>query len=148
MSDDLEPYGAIIVETQDVDAPVRPCVLMVEDDLSARWLMRNALKGSCDFLSATTGEEALDLYQRHRPQVVVLDFGLPNKKGDDILKSLLGADPDAYVVVMSGEENLATMQAMVVAGARAMLVKPFRKEDLLHAVLGPRHNQGGSFFSR
>lgn len=148
MSDELEPYGAIVAEIQDGDAPPRPCVLMVEDDLSARWLMRNALKGSCDFLSATTGEEALELYQHHHPQVVVLDFGLPNKKGDDILKSLLDADPDAYVVVMSGEENLAVMQAMVAAGARAMLVKPFKKEDLLHAVLGPRHNHDGLFFSQ
>lgn len=138
MSDRIRPTVDGIVAGSGEDSAVhRPCVLAVEDDLSARWLMRSALKNTCDFLSATTGEEALELYRRHQPQVVILDFFLPNKRGDDVLKILLDADPAAYVVVMSGSENMAALQAMLAAGARAMLVKPFEKADLLRVVFGP-----------
>ncbi|MDP2204741.1 MAG: response regulator [Alphaproteobacteria bacterium] len=139
MSDRLRPpVTRIATGSSEDSAAHRLCVLTVEDDLSARWLMRSALKNACDFLSATTGEEALELYRRHQPQVVILDFCLPNKRGDDILKDLLDADPAAYVVVMSGSENMEALQAMLAAGACAMLVKPFEKADLLRAVLGPR----------
>lgn len=116
------------------EAPL-PCVLLVEDDLSARWLMRSALKGRCNLLSATTGEEALEIYQRHRPEVVVLDFCLPRQKGDAVLRMLLAADPCANVVAMSGGENLPALRRMMAQGARAMLVKPFAKEEFLRRVL-------------
>jgi len=148
MSDRSKPPALFPAAHAENAASARPCVLMVEDDLSARWLMRNALKGVCDFLSAGSGEEALALYARHQPQVVVLDFGLPHKKGDDVLRLLLEADPDACVIVMSGSENIAAMQAMVAAGARGMLVKPFEKADLLRAVQQARQMDDTLFFSK
>lgn len=116
-------------------AAAQPGVLLVEDDLSARWLMRNALKGRCVLLSATTGEEALALYLRHRPEIVVLDYCLPQQKGDTVLRMLLDADPAVHVVAMSSRENQAALDAMLAAGAQAVLVKPFTKDEFLCRVL-------------
>lgn len=117
-------------------AETLPCVLLVEDDLAARWLMRSALKGRCQLISASNGEEALKAYHLHRPEVVVLDYRLPQQSGDVVLDMILEEDPNACIITMSGEENIEAMKAMIAAGARGMLTKPFSKEEFLRLVLG------------
>lgn len=121
-----------------------PNVLLVEDDLSARWLMRNALKGKCTLHSATSGEEALEIYQRHRPEIVVLDYCLPQQKGDAVLHLLLQEDPDAHIIVMSSSENLSALNDMHASGAKGMLIKPFTKEEFLGCVFNTP--QSDTFF--
>lgn len=130
------PYSFSSSGTSKTGAEALPCVLLVEDDLAARWLMRSALKGRCDFISASNGEQALKAYRRHHPAVVVLDYRLPLQTGDAVLDALLEEDPDACVIVMSGKENMSALKKMIATGARGMLIKPFGKQEFLNLVLG------------
>lgn len=74
---------------------------------------------------ATTGREALRLVEENRPDAVILDMGLPDTTGDQLLPKLLALDSSLSVVMLSGhlEEDMA--RKAVAAGALRYLQKPF-----------------------
>lgn len=85
--------------------PIR--VVLVDDAVDTRRLVRLALRlrGGFEVLAETgSGEEAVTLVQRHHPDVVVLDLGLPDLAGRDVLTQVRAAAPDVQVVVFSGAD--------------------------------------------
>jgi DNA-binding NtrC family response regulator len=134
MSSSSSPPFSIDFNPSQLDHDSMKRVLLVEDDPSTRWLVRNALKGECDFMTAATGEQAVEIYMKCVPEVVFLDFNLPGKKGNDILRMILEKDPGAFVVVMSGPENLNAMLEMMTEGAKGMITKPYEKAEVMNYV--------------
>jgi DNA-binding NtrC family response regulator len=109
-------------------------ILLVEDDPSTRWLVRNALKDEHDFMTASTGEQALEIYLKCAPEIVFLDVNLPGKKGNEVMRMILNRDPGAFVVVMSGYENIDIMLEMLRTGAKGMITKPYGKAEIMNYV--------------
>jgi DNA-binding NtrC family response regulator len=109
-------------------------ILLVEDDPSTRWLVRNALKDECDLMTASTGEQAVEIYIKCAPEVVFLDLNLPGKKGNDIMRMILNRDPGAFVVVISGHENIDVMLEMLRTGAKGMITKPYGRAEILNYI--------------
>jgi CheY-like chemotaxis protein/anti-sigma regulatory factor (Ser/Thr protein kinase) len=86
--------------------PIR--VLLVDDVVEVRRLVRTSLRfrGGFEVVGeAADGAEAVLLASRHRPDVVVLDLGLPDLAGREVLSRIRDAVPDAKVVVFSGLET-------------------------------------------
>jgi len=83
---------------------------------------------------AADGEEAIQLYEKLRPDLVTMDIVMPKMSGLDATKKLLKMDKLARVVIISamGQENLV-MEAIAV-GARDYIIKPFSAEDVLKTV--------------
>jgi CheY-like chemotaxis protein len=86
-------------------APIR--VALVDDVDDIRRLVRTALRfrGGFEVVGeARTGAEAISLAAEHRPDIVVLDLGLPDIAGRDVLARLRDESPDTRVVVLSARE--------------------------------------------
>jgi DNA-binding NarL/FixJ family response regulator len=81
-----------------------------------------------------TGEEAVELAARLRPDVVVLDLHMPGGGGVDATRRILAADPTARVLVLTMDDADALVVDAVRAGARGYLLKDSEPEALLHAV--------------
>ena len=114
-------------------------VLLVEDDPVTRWMVRNALKQDCEFITAPTANKAFALYNSYQPDIVFLDIGLPDKSGHDVLEWIMRNDPGACVVMFSSNDNLDNITNALEEGATGFVKKPFLKESLLHYI----HNYVG-----
>ena len=92
--------------------------------------------------TARTGREALAVARSFRPHVVVLDLGLPDADGVEVIRRLRQlADPPA-VVVVTGHTNADRQRAAVEAGAAACLLKPTDPDELAEWVVRLRGPAG------
>ena len=106
-------------------------VLVVDDEPQIlRALSTNLRARGFDVDEAATGEAALELAARHRPDAVVLDLGLPGIDGIEVVHGLRGWT-DVPVLVLSAREDEASKVAALDAGADDYVTKPFGMEELL-----------------
>ena len=107
-------------------------VLVIEDDPSVASLLRTVLEDEGHtVLWHMSGRDGLTAARTLRPQMVLLDLGLPDTHGLDVLRALK-ADPKTEaipVVIVSAVSNLA--RAGTLEGAAAVVPKPFDVDDLL-----------------
>ncbi len=83
-----------------------------------------------------SGAEALDLYGRERPDVVMLDVWLPDHDGLETLQALREADPTAAVIMMSGHGTASTAVKAIKMGAYDYVEKPLSYNRTVEAVVG------------
>ncbi len=106
-------------------------VLVVDDDRPlARALAINLKARSYDVEVALTGRDALAMASRRPPDVVVLDLGLPDMDGLEVLQGLRGWT-SVPVLVLSAREEQAEKVAALDAGADDYVTKPFGMDELL-----------------
>ncbi len=109
-------------------------VLLVDDDPVTRWMVRNALRHECRFVTASNARSACAMIQSYRPDVVFLDIDLPDRDGRSVLEWIVTADPGACVVMFSSNGDLDNVAGTLESGARGFIAKPFLRESLLHYV--------------
>ena len=117
-------------------APLR--ILHVEDDAASGELVRQLLarRGGVELVQVGDGESALSTARAKRPDLVLLDLGLPDVTGDTVLAQLR-ADPVTAgipVVVVSADATDAQRQRLAAAGAAAYLTKPLAVGEVLAVV--------------
>jgi two-component system KDP operon response regulator KdpE len=109
-------------------------VLVVDDEAQIRRALTTNLKArGFDVDEAVSGEEALLVAARVRPDLVVLDLGLPGIDGIEVVHGLRGwtAVP---ILVLSAREDEAAKVAALDAGADDYVTKPFGMDELLARV--------------
>jgi DNA-binding response OmpR family regulator len=105
-------------------------VLIIEDDARIRpLLMRSLDERGYAVDSAPTGMQGLNLAVDTRPDLVILDLGLPDVDGSDIL-SMLRAVSDVPVIVATARADEPSLLSALNAGADDYLVKPFSTAQL------------------
>jgi len=106
-------------------------VLVVDDEPQILRAIRAALRSHGDDVSvASTAEEALDAASAHPPDLVILDLGLPDRDGTDVIRELRTWS-DVPVIVLSVRERQSDKVAALDAGADDYVTKPFGMEELL-----------------
>lgn len=109
-------------------------VLLVDDDVPlGRAIGINMKARGMDVEVATTGGAALDLVARFHPDVVILDLGLPDLDGIEVLHGIRGWSP-VPVVVLSARSTSDEKVAALDAGADDYITKPFEMNELLARV--------------
>ena len=111
--------------------------VLIADDLKFIKLVLRELLEKAGFRvvgEASNGEEAVELYQEKRPDVVLMDITMPKMDGLAALKQILKLDPQAKLIMCSalGQQNLI-VQALQL-GAKDFIVKPFRDERVVAAI--------------
>lgn len=81
--------------------------------------------------TALSGREALEKYQAHGPQVVLLDMVMPVENGGKTLEHILHVDAAACVVMVSSMGTEAEVQDCLKKGAKSFLHKPLKKDHML-----------------
>jgi DNA-binding NarL/FixJ family response regulator len=113
-------------------------VMLVDDHALVRSAIRQAITApDVEVVAeATTGEEAIDLAIRHRPDVILLDLDLPGMNGAHVLRELGPRLPDTKIVMLTVSTSRRDLLAAVRAGAAGYLTKDLAPDALLRAVRG------------
>ena len=106
-------------------------VLVIDDEPQiVRALRINLRVREYDVHTAASGSEALDVAARHPPDIVILDLGLPDLDGVDVIHGLRGWT-DAPIIVLSGRADSTNKVEALDAGADDYVTKPFGMDELL-----------------
>jgi len=106
-------------------------VLVVDDEPQIlRALRINLRVRQYEVFTAATGAEALDVAGRHPPDLVILDLGLPDLSGLEVIAGLRGWT-SVPIVVLSGRADSADKVEALDAGADDYVTKPFAMDELL-----------------
>lgn len=106
-----------VVIVDDSQTLVRQLQAFLEDNLGYRVVA-----------TGSDGAEAVELYRRHRPDLMTLDITMPNKDGQAALEEILAEFPDARVMMISAIRG-PEMAKCLVAGAKAYMEKPLLLGD-------------------
>jgi two-component system response regulator PrrA len=114
-------------------------VLVVEDDDAVRAAVDRGL-GVHGFAvsSVADAESAMALVARRRPDVMIVDVGLPGMSGIELCTRLRGLDVDTPILILSARDQVGDRVAGLQAGADDYVVKPFSLDELaarVHALL-------------
>ena len=105
-------------------------ILVVDDEPPIRKLLRMGLTSQAyEVLEATNGKMALEMLAR-RPELVILDLGLPDIDGLDLLRRIRQQQPDVAVIVLSSRDDEAGKVAALDLGADDYVTKPFGMDEL------------------
>ena len=121
--------GSVTAERQPVEAgETGALVLYIEDNPANFGLVQNILRHRPEIklLAAMRGSVGLELAQRHRPDLILLDYHLPDINGDEVLRLLQEAPAtrDIPVVVVSADATPHQIERLRAAGAIEYLTKP------------------------
>ena len=117
-------------------------ILIVDDDKSIRKGLSLALDDKYRTITAGDGLEALRLFENERPDIVLLDVGLPEIDGAEVLKRLKRNHPDASVIMVTAVEDIKTIVKAIKLGAYDYLVKPIASQELLLTIEHALENRG------
>ena len=109
----------------------KPLVLVVEDDRPVRNLIVTTLKShDYRYLTAENGKTAIMEASSHNPDIVLLDLGLPDIDGAEVITNIRGWSNMPIIVISARSEDSDKITALD-AGADDYLTKPFSVEELL-----------------
>ena len=130
----------------------KPLILVVEDDAPIRNLITTTLKTQdYKYIAAATASEALQQATIHAPDVMLLDLGLPDLDGIEVIRRIRSWSAMPIIVISARSEDSDKIEALD-SGADDYLTKPFSVEELLVRPLraanigrclrsGPRHRR-------
>jgi two-component system, OmpR family, KDP operon response regulator KdpE len=106
-------------------------IVLIDDTSSIRTFLRISLQShGATIHEAATAMDGLALCQEVNPDLVVLDLGLPDKDGLDLLPEIKQT-VDTKVIILSVRKDSATIEQALTRGASAHMSKPFLMDDLL-----------------
>ena len=112
-------------------------VLVVDDSPVYRKLVKHALsQDSSTVLFATTGNEALEIFERERPEIVITDWVMPDLTGIELCQRIRGGTRASYtyVIILTSNAEKENVVKGLSAGADDYLTKPFHAAELLARV--------------
>lgn len=112
----------------------KPELMMIEDDAFSRRLVENVLQKQYSLTGLGEAIYALDTYARIAPDLLFLDINLPDVTGHELIEKILKLDPDAHVIMLSGNCDRDNITQAMNKGAKGFIAKPFTKEKLFQYI--------------
>ncbi len=110
-------------------------ILVIDDEPILRDSLEVALKTSgYDVMTARTGEEGLEFFQKEHPDLILLDHWLPGINGDEVLRKIKEENQEIPVIIMTAQGSIELAVNSMKMGAFDFLAKPFeldQMEDLI-----------------
>lgn len=112
-------------------------ILIIEDDMELHETIGTLLKlEGYNIISATNGEEGIELAREHLPDIIVCDIMMPEKSGIDVI-SALHSDKNTELIpfiFLTAKAELKDIRKGMLMGADDYITKPFNNEDLLRSI--------------
>ena len=107
-------------------------VVIVDDSMLVRLQLKKFFEEEMKFEVAglgNDGNEAVSLYNQHKPDLITIDLTMPNKDGYEALKEIIATDEDARILICSAIKDPAKVTQTLEAGARGYIKKPLQLTD-------------------
>jgi two-component system response regulator AtoC len=114
----------------------RPVVLIESDPAIQRLFGELLEELGCAIVSCATGEEGLRKVRELRPELVLIDVGLPDQDGLRVLERIRAAGEDLSIIMLSTNGRASTIVKAMKRGANDFLIKPFSREEARRAIEG------------
>lgn len=115
--------------------PIRPRILVVDDEpLILEGLQRILASRDYEVLMARGGGDALIAIGKQQFDIILLDLGMPDLNGNEVLRFIADRDVDTQVIVVSGENSIEAAIRALRAGAADFVRKPYEAEELLRRI--------------
>src|SRR5215510_10806833 len=118
-------------------AVTRASVLVVDDHALLRTGVANLINQEPDLrvvAEASNGAEAVEAYQRHHPDVMLLDLRMPVMEGVEVVQRVRELDPQARVIVLTTYDTDEEISRALKAGAKAYILKDISADDLIACI--------------
>jgi len=110
---------------------VRFRILVIDDEPILRDSLEVALTGlGHEVMTARTGEEGLEFFEKAPPDLILLDHWLPGINGDEVLRRIKERDSEIPIIVMTAQGSIEMAVSSMKIGAFDFLVKPFELEQI------------------
>jgi len=110
-------------------------ILIVDDEAFIRVLLVQAMDDlkyeGVELLTASDGQEAMDMVERHRPDLIFLDVMMPKITGYEVCRRVKEAYPQTYVIMLTAKGQLLDREKGEVLGTDEYITKPFDPDYLL-----------------
>ena len=123
-------------------------ILIADDHEVARRGVRSLLESHPGWEvcgEAANGREAVQCASRLKPDLVLLDIGMPSLNGLDATRQILAASPETQVLILTMHDSEQVVREVLAAGARGFLLKSDAGRDLVAAVEALQHHR--TFFT-
>jgi DNA-binding NtrC family response regulator len=112
-------------------------VLIVDDEPTNLKLMDRLVKGSFRTITASSGEEALEILEREEISMLITDQRMPGMSGTELLRKARLIDPYMICLLMTANRDTSTfIDAMVNSGAIDVINKPWNPVRVMEAIRG------------
>ncbi len=105
-----------------------PKLLSIEDDSTTQMMIESMMEPYCNVTLARNATEAKKLYEDILPNIVFMDIELPDGNGKLLTEEFCKKDPNAFIVMVSGNLSMKTVDECIEAGARGFISKPVNKQ--------------------
>ena len=112
----------------------KPELMIIEDDAFSRRLVENVLQKQYHLTALDTADLALATYANLAPDMLFLDINLPDVTGHELLERIIALDPNAYVIMLSGNCDQTNITQAMSKGAKGFIAKPFTRDKLFQYI--------------
>ncbi len=119
------------MDAADSARPIRPTILVVDDDPGLRESFRLILEDEFEVLDVPDGHQALDIVRSCQVDLVLLDIRLPGIDGLEVLERIKGLDEQLDVILVTAVKTVRTAVSAMKLGALDYLTKPFDEDEVL-----------------
>ncbi len=112
-------------------------ILSVDDHALLRKGISALVNGEADMkliAEASNGQEAIEAYRQHRPDVVLMDIQMPGMNGTEAIDRIRSEFPEARIIVLTTYTGDAQVMRALKAGARAYILKGHVHKELLETI--------------
>lgn len=112
-------------------------ILVVDDSTIIRKVVTTILEklGHTVVAQANSGKEAVELYEKHMPDLVTMDITMPIMNGIDALKKIKAQFKDAKVVMVTSHGEEKQVMEAITSGAKGYVLKPITEDKIKDSIL-------------
>ena len=111
-------------------------ILICDDSILARKQMKDIINsiGAPTILEASNGQQAIDMYKEHKPDLTFLDIVMPVKDGNAAITEIMEFDSNATIFVASSVGTQSELKKALTAGASDFIQKPIDKNQVINLI--------------
>jgi len=111
-------------------------ILICDDSILARKQIKDIISvvGNPTIFEASNGENAIEIYKQHKPDLVFLDIVMPKKDGNITIDEIMAFDQDAKIVIVSSVGTQSQLKCALESGAVDFIQKPINNIQIIDAI--------------